>query len=735
MYKVLPSEISEVNPFVMKEHCYVRDINPIKHYVEQQAFHLAKQTGQTYERCLEFVTKVVRTRNNGKAVNPTVKFLERQENGDREPRELPLTKYLNEIIKNEEIIAPTLTTYKPNKVMQSILGLYIQGNIKRRSIAKKAAQAAKAAGNIFEFMIQNGRQRNRKLSNNAISGAHASSGTPLSNKTNHSTLTSNCRMTSGQGNANNEKFLSGHRHYWKPDIAYNNVISIIQNTDYTKFEAVMTKYKLHYPTAEEALACITRSTRRYCPGRKSEDQYFQLLQKLNPLELAAFVYTGDLYHLRKYNDAFMREFIGTIAKPGDVVKTQDFFAALGSDDPAKAITKLIHSTREEELLLAHCIISDDMRGKGKDYGKMFAKGDIDTLSKLHNTARHARLAIESYVDFIEVIMVSNNVPASVAHFPSAVRESALTSDTDSTIFTVQEWVQWYFGKLIFTNESIAFACTMIYLAAQAITHILGRMSINCGVAVQYMWLIAMKNEFFFPVFVPTLVSKHYWAYTYITEGNVAKKFEREKKGVHLKSSNAPQEINDEAEEMMFSFADHVINGTQIKVTDYIKQVADTERKILASIQSGDPKYTRRGSIKSPESYAQEQTKSNYNHYLLWKMAFAPKYGYKEAPPYAVVKLSGSHDKPSDTQAWLNTLDKEVKEGVKEWMKLCEKEKMGAFMIPKGYVDQNGIPPEILAAADTRKMVSDISKIFYLILNTLGLNVLDEKKTVLLSDYY
>ena len=57
------------------------------------------------------------------------------------------------------------------------------------------------------------------------------------------------------------------------------------------------------------------------------------------------------------------------------------------------------------------------------------------------------------------------------------------------------------------------------------------------------------------------------------------------------------------------------------------------------------------------------------------------------------------------------------------------------MVPENVVKNSGIPPEILAAVNSRKMVSDMSKIFYLLLKTLGYYSLDKKMVMLISDTY
>src|SRR5690606_6303861 len=141
--------------------------------------------------------------------------------------------------------------------------------VEKRNINKRMMFEARGRGDEALAIAKNGEQTGNKLSNNALSGAHVSASTPLFNKTGHNTLTSTCRVTSGSGNANNEKLLAGNRHYWNYQIALNNIASITTNTDYPLLEAVMQKYQLHYPSVEDTFNVIAYSAKQYMRGEKS----------------------------------------------------------------------------------------------------------------------------------------------------------------------------------------------------------------------------------------------------------------------------------------------------------------------------------------------------------------------------------------------------------------------------------------------------------------------------------
>lgn len=719
------------NPFVLAPSSYKRDLNVLKFYVEDQATYLNKMTGKPMAQCVEFVKAQLKPGGQFEFKDPKVLFLEREENGDREKKVGTLLAYLNESIRDEQLISPTGATYINPKKLQSVLVDYIDTNVKARGKAKKEKFSAEMEANKAEkdgdmplfklkqvvMAIKELEQVNRKLANNAISGAHVSPSTPLYNKSAHSTLTSTCRVTSGYGNANNEKLLNGNRHYWAPHIVRNNIISIINHTNYEFMEATMKEFGMRCPTVAETMECIKYSAQLYWWDRKDYARIEQLVQTLSDMERAAFVYTGDLYHIMRFNDGVVRQFITKLA------------TRVGTVDPTPDAT--IHTWPEEYVHLAAQICPGEMKGmriadvKGTDAHGILAS----TTNNIGNT-------ILEYGNFIRAFFVTENLPASVAFFPDSVRRAALISDTDSTIFTVQDWVEWMCGTVEFGDRGNAVSATMIFLAAQTIVHVLARISANFGIAEDRIHQIAMKNEFKFDVLVPTQVAKHYFAMISCQEGNLFAKYKEEIKGVHLKASNAPIEIMKKAKKMMLFIMNEVMAGRKIKLKNILKEIADIERGIFAAIAKGDYAYFRMGQIKPPESYTKSAEESPYAQYMLWNEVFGPKYGIAPPPPYMCVKVATDVDSPTKTREWIASMeDRELAGRLQQWMTRNNKKYIGSLQLPEQCVASNGIPKEILDVAGVRRIVLDCTRTFYIILESLGVFMANDKITKLCSDMY
>lgn len=708
------------NPFVLPKDAYKRDLNIVKHYIDQNAVFLAKMQNISIEEAKAFIKKTIGPGGVRAFKDPKLTRTYRPDFADKTVITEGFYQYLTKAIKNKDIISPTLTTYVNPEIRESILVQSIENNVNKRKVNKKLMFKAKMDGNKELESFYNISQTGNKLSNNALSGAQVSTSTPLCNKSSHSTLTSGCRTTSGYGNANNEKMISGNRHYYNEEITRLNIISLITNTDYEQLERCIQTFGLKYPTQEDVFNCIDYSAKMYwnLHSKGGEVRIKDLISRLTPLECAAVIYTGDLYHIRLHNPEFIRNFLTEII-------TKKHETNLPNLD------EFLSQANEDYISLAKQICDTENRGKKLDDLKG-TQAYITTVATLENIYK----TINKYSLFIRTFFVTENVPASLAYFPSSVRRSALMSDTDSTIFTVQEWVKWYCGGYYFTEEAMGIAATMIFLASQAITHILAMMSANFGVDPKRIHQIAMKNEYKFDVFVPTNKTKHYYALIGCREGNLFSEHELEVKGVHLKSSNVSPELIKDAHALITNYMTRVMRGEKISIDEAISHVANKEREIYEDIRKGHSRFFRRIQIKVADAYKQGPYESQYAQYLLWKDVFAPKYGDVPPPPFNSVKINTTISGASQFKEWLdNMTDKEFVNRIQAYLNKTGKKIINTFYIPQQAIEINGIPEEVFKIIDSRKIIKDNMSVFYLILETFGLYVNDKKNSVLLSDYY
>lgn len=302
------------NSFIRPADFYQRNINPVADYIHQNAFYLHKMTDRPVDYCRDYITDGIRNKRFLGINDPQVVFFERGDNGDREPTVLSLNQYIQSVIQDDLIMVPTFTCYVKPTVAKSLLAEFTVRNTKRRSVSKKAAAKAKAAKDMETFIIKNNEQDNFKRYNNSLSGTFVAGGTVVNNPSAHSTLTSITRTVGSLGNASNEKIIAGNRHYRSADIILDNLIAITSQMNYEEFYKAIEKFNLVYPTVEQTVECIKYSSDLYFKDEYAFKKVRDYLNRLLPVELAAIVYTGDFYHLRKYNEKFVHRFVTQLAK-------------------------------------------------------------------------------------------------------------------------------------------------------------------------------------------------------------------------------------------------------------------------------------------------------------------------------------------------------------------------------------------------------------------------------------
>lgn len=710
------------DPFIRDKSDYKRKTDILPAYVRDMSLGLARKFNISEEEAKAFVVEEISQNGTFPLIDKPTLLVAKNEHGDREYKETTFLGYLNTARNNDYILSPSLQMYEAEKRVPSISGKYLTTNIAARSTAKNQMYANKEAGDLDGFYFKNNEQQNKKYDNNSISGAHCSKSTILFKPTIHTSLTSLCRCASGYGNANNEKVLSGKRHYWSPDIVEANILAICTNSDANVFNAFMTKWNIVIPTVQDVMDCITRSTVRYFNNPKRMIDIERLVSGLNPIERAMVVYTGDMYHVAKLNKDFIHDMITKFSRQAESV----------DDIDVKAVIHELFETAEVLLALLCGDLLNGLSLKGVN------ELPPESQRIIAGTAINLKNCIEEYEFFIKAIFATDVIPASIATLPTVVRENAVTSDTDSTIFTVQEWLEWYYGKICFDKPAVNAGHVVAFFASSSITNILAIMSKNIGVNDKHLFSYAMKSEYWFPVFCLTSRAKTYFGIRGAQEGIIlSKKLEIETKGAVLKGSNTPEfiisAVNKAKEEILLTVRD----GKKINLLKYLTECADLERYIIAGINRGDVSFYKRGDVKPASSYKKDELNSPYRQYTLWQEVFAPKYGNIQEPPYAAIKvtLESEGSKPKFL-AWLNGIeDASLVLRMKEHLAKTGKEVVTQILVPIPIANNNGVPPELLEGMGMRKIVNNLMEPYYVILETLGYYAREDNNLRLVSDYY
>lgn len=703
--------------FTKPKEEYTRDLQMEKHYLHDAATFLSISKGLPYDVCYDKVKAAITKGGQHEMKDPRVIYLAKETEGNRELYTGTMSGYLKTVAERKCIMSPTMAVYFHPEEKKSLLSEYILLNLAKRKHVKKKMFECEMAGDEAGKNFFNILQTTYKVKNNSLSGAHASASTPLFNKSSHSTLTAGCRVASGTANASNERYITGNYHYYNVDVALANITSIIGHSDYPAIGAAMDEFSLVYPSAEDMLMMIKRSTDLYWRS----DEKFALIEnyvgKLTAEQRAAFCYTGNLWSLKEFNPDFTRTFLTTL-----VTKRTEPVA-----DP-KAVIKALDA---DQFALVGLFCGGVLNGNS--IGDVISEGG-ERLQHVGSVAYGVVTAIGQFRNLYKAFWVTNNVPASLADFPSSVRRTAVVSDTDSTIFTVQDWTIWYTGKLDFSETSNDVASIVVYFTSQLVKHFLAVSSGNMGIVSDKIHNISMKNEYMFPVFALTPRAKHYYAYMSAREGNVYLKPEMEIKGVTLKNSKVPDEVMSGAIQLIRDIMDTVLRGELIDLQQILKDVADRERGIYDSIMAGETRYLTTAQVKAPEFYANPES-SPYAHYVLWESVFADKYGHSDKPPFFAIKASVTTTNKSKFQEWINSLeDRGVAERLTTWATQNERQHMTTIMLPATIVQSGGVPPEITRVIDVRKIIYNTMESYYLVLESLGYYInVDDRISNLISD--
>lgn len=709
-----------VDPFDIPVTSYVPDRDIKQAFIRQNGLYLNLMTGSPIEHAEAFVKNKIESDPNFKLHNPTIIMNVKDPYGDRRTVKSTLSKYLTQIDKQELRVAPSLTAYLGEEKRPSFHALFIQGEMETRKKNKKLQFKYDEEKNFYLRDLYEIRQVSNKTYTNAYSGATVNKGTILYNKSTHSSLTTLCRTATSYANANNEKVIGGNRHYYNPNVIRSNLLSIIDLTDLDALDSMIKRYRLVYPTVQDTMDMITYSSINYGRFEVELQAIRVMVEGMSDIQRAACVYVGDLYHVYKHNQTFIKEMlqaISFVSKESDGPNVRDVYDSI--DEKGQLMIKMLHF--------------QDVKGRPFDE---IEKESPEVFGKLNATARNLVEVMDYYAEFITQIFLTENLPSSVFEFPTCRRRVVPISDTDSTIFTCEYWCNEMYGEDGHPDDYTSVTLSIVYLITGITEHILGMLAGFMGVAPDKIRMLNMKNEFYFKSLAATTSAKHYYASQNAREGNYFPSYRKEIKGVGLKDSKLPHHVTDKAEELIGYILETMNSNKKIDIFHVLGEMSHVEREIRDSIERKEVRYLQNAKVKPASSYSKEEDADMYMHYLLWEAAFADKYGHSPSPEYQGFKISVNVNKLSKVKEWVKTsVNPELAQRVYNFLAKNGKDGMTFLVLPAVLVETTGIPIEIMEICDIRANVLRNTGPFYLIASSLGVNMVDQRFTNLISDYY
>jgi hypothetical protein len=379
----------------------------------------------------------------------------------------------------------------------------------------------------------------------------------------------------------------------------------------------------------------------------------------------------------------------------------------------------------------HYVMSEQIRGKRLDMKKLRGTPLHDMYVSTLSNIQHTLTNIE---DFIKAFFSNPVLPVRVSKMKEMVRDTIVLSDTDSTCATYDDFVTWYYGGRTTGGNAVAVTGAVGLFVSETLAHLLRQFVTHMGIEENQKHLLSMKNEYYWSVFMPANVSKHYIALTKIIEGNILNEAEVEKKGANIIASTLSPYYGSILESFIKDLLLEIDSGKTISVMKYINFVSDIEQEIIHKVHTGDSDAFRTDSIKSFESYKSDDvSKTNYYHHELWNSIFGEKYGMAPDPQYMVFKVNITLDNEKKIAEWVEQIeDVDIREKARAFMEKYKKKKLGMLRLPVDRITNAGIPEELKVILDAEEMVSNNITPFFIILELLGVN---PKHGVLLKDQY
>lgn len=683
-----------LSPFVDPD--YHSDRNIVKHYHDQMITYVQKRFKVTVEQAEKIIKKHFRP-NKGEYQDRKFKVLEKNKFGDRELKVMTASEFFKNVHSNNYHLSPSLVGYKNSEEEQSVNSIGTERFLKLRKLYKNKRQDAKDSGDKWAEKTYDVIQNALKIFNNAQSGAMSSNGTPLVNKSGHTSMTSTCRGLTSTANICNEKFLAGNRLYNTFENTLQNIIATVQYTDLKRMQEVMDKLGMRHATVDEVMNMIRHSTGRYWRNAARMQTIEELINTFRPVELTAVLCVLDLEGLRVTNQKTLYELLDDFSKVPEIPE-----GAKAEDYPKP-------DTGDRYILCVSKIV-----------------GKASKLQINHLNAWHLECE-QKWFDFIEVFLKQEIPPSGVYNIKDMIREVVLTSDTDSSIYTVDTVVDQYTkdrATSLRTNGVLTYFIRMIAVHQHA------QFSENMNVAKRFLYRLNMKNEYLFGAYVTTTMSKHYYATQLMVEGVMNKEVEMEIKGVHLRSAKIAANIKSFAHKLMREVLDAIHEHRQLDAADVLYRAAELEREIIKDIEDGDWTWLTKSTIKDAEIYSKPES-SVYQYHVLWEKLFAKKYGRAPELPYTAIKVNAKTLNKAGITEWIETLEPEMKSAAEDYLK--DTTKLTTIYVPEECLGAQGIPKEIIQAADIRSIIKQNLKCVYAVLESLGLFIVNEKITRLISD--
>lgn len=668
-------------------------------------------------------------RRKGEKLWPTIKCVKHITPGDSsETHCYGNMEYFNDYplfdhIRNmgDKIIAPFGTCYETIDNCSSFLKGMVDTKKGDRKKEKKLMLKAKEEGDKTAEAFHNSIQASIKITMNSMPGGMGSGFNFLSSTANFNSVTSTARFIIMNAYAHAERFLESNFYFLNEEQLINHIVTATKyGPDPKTVVELLKKYKFKIPTVDDVYNFLTGELNKYT-FEQDHPQIRTILETLHKGQLAFLYYMSNMAHLVMDNEWYFKPWI------------RQMFSEYSMDHSIPVEPTDLFKTDGDLLVVLYTVYNEQVPRNAKG-NSISPKETIDNYPELAKKftliGRYMQSKMDEISDLFEIFMNHEVHIGYVNEHKQMFRQTVISSDTDSIIFTTKKWVEWFTGSLKVSQDAYNINALIVYWLSKANAYIMYHVSRMVGAIDKDLLTMQMKNEFMMPVDILTSLKKHYASILKIQEGVFYATPRLDIKGVELRGSNYSNNTLKYAQWFIHSMINEIYEKGTVNIRNKIVEVLRFERLIYDSLRRGEVEYLTVDPIKNMDEYANAES-SIYFNYMFWESVYGQKYGSIMIPTKCYM-LPLTNIRHFDYQTFLENSHPEIAKNLEAF--LIKYPKKNISRIPINPLT-NEIPAELKPVINYKGIVYDNTKPMYLIMQSLGLGMGNGKVNMLYSDMY
>jgi hypothetical protein len=671
-------------------------------------------------KLIELIDEQIKLRFSDKVVKITAHL---KENNDYKIQDGSLLK-LTDNMRAKSIYSPNGCGFESAEKEVSLHSDFTLARQAKRKVVKKKMFAAEVEKREADLFNLNTEQMNIKIEINAVSGLLRKMIFFKSDSI-YNAITATTRFGISLGFASIERFVAGNLYFDKIDDVIGYITSLIRI--YPSDEIInklRSKYNMYQPSIDDLYTYfITNGYQKYAlkTSQADRDLYSRLIDKLTDNQRLYIFYALSFHNIVMYNkDAFIDWNNHILDLKYQIA---DKYKGLTEDDITnpRSISEIDDETLST-MITTLCLDLVDY----KPLKDIKSKVDITCMMDIHD---HTKAYIEdTFSDIFEYFFNIDHLLHDVFGHREMMRNTVIGSDTDSSIFTIQKFIETLCGSLAVTDKSLSTCAIVTFIIFKHLEHIFNLFSIRVNADEANYKKIQIKNEFLYPVFLRSLVKKQYIGLIAIREGNYLSPLKLDMKGLEFKKSNLSHGIKDKFNKWITDILQIPCSGKQISIEDIKQSIIAFEDDIIESTNNDNTYfYTIPINDKAVYKFPEKSAYFNYELYqevfqdFLNESVMLPTKFFK-IPLKSTIKYSNCKDKLKS----LKEANPEIFNKFEAFLKKYPAKSISTLYLPTSI---KTMPDIIKPLINYSAVVEQNMNGFYIVLAALGFGFIDEKNKV------